>query len=272
MTSNTATAARSERVKFIYNAQFPADTAVVLNYLLNNPHFTGRQGRQKGMDAMMAFYRPLAEEARGELPEADLRDMARHCVAQLAQQIDLLCTRYQIEPPGQPVALSSTQGLEAVVKQGFQQLTEALAANGSVPTNPKDEEPIRERIAIWDLELADLAVESSDTQADQANRQAYLALAQQVMNEPGLDYETLCQRFAGNAWAAIRLDEAVVLRMLQAKRSPLAAARLILHGPLVRDLLHQKQFPQLALERYAAFTVRRAIYVGQPPCLYLDSD
>jgi hypothetical protein len=38
------------------------------------------------MDAMMAFYRPLAEEARGELPEADLRDMARHCVAQLAQQ------------------------------------------------------------------------------------------------------------------------------------------------------------------------------------------
>jgi hypothetical protein len=84
MTSNTA--ARPERVKFIYNAQFPADTAVVLNYLLNNPHFTGRQGRQKGMDAMMAFYRPLAEEARGELPEADLRDMARHCVAQLAQQ------------------------------------------------------------------------------------------------------------------------------------------------------------------------------------------
>jgi hypothetical protein len=44
----------SNRVKFIYNAQFPAATAVVLDYLLNNPHFTGRQGRQQGMDAIMA--------------------------------------------------------------------------------------------------------------------------------------------------------------------------------------------------------------------------
>ncbi len=44
---------RSDRVKFVYNAQFPTATAVVLNYLLNNPHFTGRQGRQQGMDAMM---------------------------------------------------------------------------------------------------------------------------------------------------------------------------------------------------------------------------
>ena len=30
---------RPERVKFIYNAQFPADTVVVLN----NPHFTVRR-------------------------------------------------------------------------------------------------------------------------------------------------------------------------------------------------------------------------------------
>ena len=78
--------------------------------------------------------------------------------------------------------LSSTQGLEAVVKQGFQQLAEALAANVSVSTNSKDEEPIRERIAIWDLELADLAVEPSEAQTIHAAQQAYLALAQQVMN------------------------------------------------------------------------------------------
>jgi hypothetical protein len=141
----------------------------------------------------------------------------------------------------------------------------------SVPPNPRVQEPVKERIAIRDLELADLAVEPSEAQTIHAAQQAYLALAQQVMNELGLDYETLCQRFAGNAWAAIRLDEAVVLRMLRARRSPMAAARLILHGPLAHDLL-QKQFPRLALERYAAFTVRRAIYAGQPPCLYQDSD
>ena len=82
---------RSDRVKFIYNAQFPAATAIVLNYLLNNPHFTGRQGRQQGMDAMMAFYRPLAEEFHGELSVSEIQEMARHCVERLAKQIADLC-------------------------------------------------------------------------------------------------------------------------------------------------------------------------------------
>ena len=82
---------RSDRVKFVYNAQFPAATAVVLNYLLNNPHFTGRQGRQQGMDAMMAFYRPLAEEFHGELSVSEIQEMARHCVERLAKQIADLC-------------------------------------------------------------------------------------------------------------------------------------------------------------------------------------
>jgi hypothetical protein len=59
----------------------------VLNYLLNNPHFTGRQGRQQGMDAMMAFYRPLAEEFHGELSVSEIQEMARHCVERLAKQI-----------------------------------------------------------------------------------------------------------------------------------------------------------------------------------------
>ena len=82
---------RSDRVKFVYNAQFPAATAIVLNYLLNNPHFTGRQGRQQGMDAMMAFYRPLAEEFHGELSVSEIQEMARHCVERLAKQIADLC-------------------------------------------------------------------------------------------------------------------------------------------------------------------------------------
>ena len=69
---------RSERVKFVYNAQFPAPTAVLVKYLVHNPHFTSRQGRQQGMNAMMAFYRPMAEE---------FQEMARHCVERLMKQI-----------------------------------------------------------------------------------------------------------------------------------------------------------------------------------------
>ena len=112
----------SDRVKFIYNAQFPAVTAVVLNYLLNNPHFTGRQGRQQGMDAMMAFYRPLAEEFHGELSVSEIQEMARHCVERLVKQIADLCDHYHIANPvlsdgGVPAPLSNTTRLEAILEE-----------------------------------------------------------------------------------------------------------------------------------------------------------
>jgi hypothetical protein len=111
-----------DRVKFIYNAQFPAATAVVLNYLLNNPHFTGRQGRQQGMDAMMAFYRPLAEEFHGELSVSEIQEMARHCVERLAKQIADLCDRYHIASPvtanvSASAPMSSTARLEAILEE-----------------------------------------------------------------------------------------------------------------------------------------------------------
>jgi len=59
---------RSERVKFVYNAQFPAATAVLVKYLVHNPHFTNRQGRQQDLDG-----RPMAEEFHGEVSVVSLR-------------------------------------------------------------------------------------------------------------------------------------------------------------------------------------------------------
>ncbi|MBE9138848.1 hypothetical protein IQ254_16875 [Nodosilinea sp. LEGE 07088] len=130
-----------ERVKFIYNAQFPAATAVVLNYLLNNPHFTGRQGRQQGMDAMMAFYRPLAEEFHGELSVSEIQEMARHCVERLVKQIADLCDRYHIANPvmshgSTSAALGSTARLESILEELVIAVRGggAIASSTTVPT------------------------------------------------------------------------------------------------------------------------------------------
>ncbi len=132
--------ARSERVKFVYNAQFPASTAVVLDYLLHNPHFTGRQGRQQGMDAMMAFYRPLAEESRGELSVSEVQEVARHCVERLVKQIDELCARYRIANPvdsdSTPLAGDFSQ-LATVLETGFRRV-EAVLASGTRPARTVD--------------------------------------------------------------------------------------------------------------------------------------
>ena len=148
-----------DRVKFIYNAQFPAATAVVLNYLLNNPHFTGRQGRQQGMDAMMAFYRPLAEEFHGELSVSEIQEMARHCVERLAKQIADLCDRYHIANPvmanvGASAPLGSTARLEAILEE----LVVVVRGGGAIAPQAPALAPvdIEQGVAMDGDELGDL--------------------------------------------------------------------------------------------------------------------
>jgi hypothetical protein len=63
MTQNPET--RPERIKLVYNAQFPASTAVVLEYLLRNSEFSSRTGRQEAMDAIMAFFHPWRKRPEG---------------------------------------------------------------------------------------------------------------------------------------------------------------------------------------------------------------
>jgi hypothetical protein len=144
-----------DRVKFIYNAQFPTATAVVLN----NPHFTGRQGRQQGMDAMMAFYRPLAEEFHGELSVSEIQEMARHCVERLVKQIADLCDRYHIANPVTPngvasTPLSSTARLEAILEE----LVVAVRGEGAISPQVPAPAPvnIEQGVAMDGNELGDL--------------------------------------------------------------------------------------------------------------------
>ena len=143
MTDNTEN--RSDRVKLVYNAQLDSPAGMVLAYLLNNPHFTSRQGRQQAIDAITAFYRPLAAEHQGTVPHAELQAVAQNCVAVLAKQIDLLCTRYQIEPPLQTppnaVAPESLGRLENVLANGLQAIAHALQTGSAIAAATAGEIP-----------------------------------------------------------------------------------------------------------------------------------
>lgn len=133
----TDTEDRSDRVKLVYNAQRDAPAGIVLNYLLNHPHFTSRQGRQQAMDAISAFYRPLAEEHRGMMSQAELQEVARNCVEVLAKQIEALCSRYQIEDPrtARPGAEASENlgRLESVLADGLEAIALALRSGSFLP-------------------------------------------------------------------------------------------------------------------------------------------
>ena len=134
MTQNPET--RPERIKLVYNAQFPASTAVVLEYLLRNSEFSSRTGRQEAMDAVMAFFHPLAETARGERSVSEVQDIARHCVERLLKQVDRLCTTYQISNPMVNVSSALSKDfrqLEAVLDQGLLRIAGVLQSGATLP-------------------------------------------------------------------------------------------------------------------------------------------
>jgi hypothetical protein len=132
MARSTPTPPKIERIKFVYNAQFPAETAIVLDYLLNNPHFTSRQGRQKGMDAIAAFYRPMAEESRGELPEEQTQEVARNCIEVLSKQIDDLRTRYKLDEIAPPDdSLNRSGKFEEILVSKLDAIADAIRAQSS---------------------------------------------------------------------------------------------------------------------------------------------
>jgi hypothetical protein len=127
---------RPDRVKLVYNAQIDSPAGMVLNYLLNNAHFTSRQGRQQAIEAISAFYRPLAAEAKGDPSQAEVQAMAQNCVEVLAKQIDVLCTRYQIEPPTSAhgsAAPDNLDRLETTLANGLQAIAQALQSGTFLP-------------------------------------------------------------------------------------------------------------------------------------------
>jgi hypothetical protein len=144
---------RTDRVKLVYNAQLDSPAGMVLDYLLNNAHFTSRQGRQQAIEAISAFYRPLAAETREDTPHAELQAMARHCVEVLAKQIDILCNRYQIESPMSvhpAAAPDNLDRLETTLANGLQAIAQALQSGTFLPTG--EPAPVSPHPAIVNFE------------------------------------------------------------------------------------------------------------------------
>ncbi|NJL37269.1 MAG: hypothetical protein HC840_05565 [Leptolyngbyaceae cyanobacterium RM2_2_4] len=94
----------------------------------------------------------------------------------------------------------------------------------------------------------------------QQARQQYLMQARQIVGQPNLDYSTLYQRFAENDWAAIKLDEAVVVAALKAGITPKTTVNMLHQGPYVQHQVHVRQVPVLAMSQYARGTVIQVMH------------
>ncbi len=98
-----------------------------------------------------------------------------------------------------------------------------------------------------------------ENDAGRAARQQYLEQAQKVVGEPELDYPTLYQRFAGNDWAAIKLDDAVAIAALSAGNSPKEVVGILHQSPYLQYQVHENKVPLPPMSQYAKSTVIKAI-------------
>lgn len=89
-----------QRVQFAFNADTDSVVGAVFQYLIKNHRFNSREGKQKGIDAMLAFYKPFAYQGQEDITEGELVAMARDAVETLSRQIDLLCATFDVERPG----------------------------------------------------------------------------------------------------------------------------------------------------------------------------
>lgn len=134
-----------QRVQFAFNADADSVVGAVFQYLIKNHRFSSREGKQKGIDAMLAFYKPFAYQGYGDISEGELVAMARDAVETLSRHIDLLCTTFELERPGaiapdlrtaihqaitEALATESIQGLGAIApKPSYPGLSESALAD-----------------------------------------------------------------------------------------------------------------------------------------------
>ncbi len=91
--------ANRQRVQFAFNADSDSVVGAVFQHLIKNHLFSSREGKRKGVDAMVAFYKPFAFQGREDVTNEELRSMAQDAIEVLSRQIELLHGAFGVERP-----------------------------------------------------------------------------------------------------------------------------------------------------------------------------
>lgn len=106
--------ANKPRIKFNYNAYRHGPMGDVFEYLLNSRAHSTPQGKQKGLAAISAFWKPFSAQAVLRLSEEEVRAVALTSIEELTQQISLIRNTFNL--PEEPVRLTKAD-VERIVKE-----------------------------------------------------------------------------------------------------------------------------------------------------------
>ena len=125
-----------QRILFSFNVDLESPLGVVFQYLMRNPQLPSRLGKQKGVEAMAAFWRPFAYQKLGQASEEELKDMARESLEALRRQMELISQTFEVElPPSE----EPSPVLEETLERTLDKVLQKYMASGGLARQPHPE-------------------------------------------------------------------------------------------------------------------------------------
>lgn len=133
--AGTGTKSDRQRIQFAYNADRDMPIGVVLRYLIDNPRFSSREGKHKGLDAIAAFWKPFAYQAFTDASEETLQALAREAIEALTHHMALIRNTFGVEIP-QPEAGPQHAELKEMIQQAVTAAMLNLVESGAIAMPP----------------------------------------------------------------------------------------------------------------------------------------
>jgi hypothetical protein len=140
-----------QRIQFAFNADLDSAIGVMFNYLIKNPKAPSRAGKHKGVDAMLAFWKPFAYQEQGNLSAEEMKAIARESVELLTRQAELIAETFGVESPK-----SGTSDLRQEVRLAVGEAIQQLVNSGMMGASPQPQPVAKQNIdSFSDVEGVD---------------------------------------------------------------------------------------------------------------------
>ena len=141
------TTSEHQRIQFAFNAYLDSVVGVTFNYLIKNSRFPSRAGKHKGIDAMMAFWKPFAYQEQGNLSDEELRAIAIESVEMLTRQINLIGAVFDLESSQAKAPTNLKQEIREAMSEAIQTLLAKPELSVSAQAALLADNPNRDRAA-----------------------------------------------------------------------------------------------------------------------------
>lgn len=136
-----------KRILFSFNVDLESPLGIVFQYLMHNPKLPSQMGKQKGVEAIAAFWRPFAFQMQGQVNDDELKVLARESLMTLQRQMELIAETFEVELPQ---AEGVTPELEVALERTVERVLQRYMGSGALGRPATPTLPIAEGVSSTD--------------------------------------------------------------------------------------------------------------------------